>query len=278
MTKTILVTAANGTVGRHLVNRLLALGHAVRAGSRRGEAAAGQPVRLDFADPATYAAALDGVDAAYLVVPTGAHHPREALGPFVAAAAERGTKLVLQSAIGVEASEEIPFRQLELAIERSGAPFVLLRPNWFSDNFHTYWLKGIRDEGAIVLPAAEARTSFIDARDIADAAVAALTTDRFDGRAFTLTGGEGLTYAEAARVLAAVSGRPVSYRPVDPEEFIAFAPRTGLSEDYARHLAPIFHPVAQGWVGADSGDVARLTGRPPRRFLDYAADHAAQFR
>jgi len=277
MSSTILVTAANGTVGQHLVPRLLAAGHRVRAASRTGRASLGEATVLDFETPASFAAALEGVDAVYLVVPTGPHHPLHLLGGFVDAAAAKRIKLVLQSAIGVDADEAIPFRQLERKIEASGTPYVVLRPNWFFDNFHTYWLKDVREHGLIQLPAGDTRTSFVDARDIADVAAAALTRPDFDGEALTLTGEESLTYADAAAVLAAVRGKPVRYEAVDAAQFIASAERSGLTREYAEHIAPIFYPVSQGWVAADTGDVSRVTGRAARRLVDYVADNAGRF-
>jgi uncharacterized protein YbjT (DUF2867 family) len=180
--------------------------------------------------------------------------------------------------MGVDASEDIPYRKLERLVEKSGTPYVLLRPNWFFDNFHTYWLKGILGHGLIALPAGDARTSFIDARDIADAAVAALTTSDHDGQAFTLTGAESFNYAEAAEILSAVLGRTIRYEAVDTTGFLNLAAKLGLSETHAQMLAPIFYPVAQGWTSADSGNTARLTGRLPRRFVDYIADNAPRFR
>lgn len=277
MAKTILVTAATGTVGRHLVNRLLAHGHSVRAASRTGAAGRGNSVLLDFSNPATFNAALAGVDAAYLVVPTGTADPLS-LGAFIDAAVAAGVKLVLQTAMGVDASEEIPYRKLERLVEKTGAPYVILRPNWFFDNFHHFWLKGITDHDLVAVPAGDAKTSFIDARDIADAAIAALTTADFDGQALTLTGSESLSYAEAAGVLSKVLGRAIRYDAVDTEGFVAYAAKTGFSSGQAQMLAPIFYPVAQGWQSADTGEVARLTGRQPRRLVDYISDNAGRLR
>lgn len=275
MAKTILVTAATGTVGRHLVNRLLAHGHSVRAASRT--AGRDNSVLLDFSDPTTFNAALAGVDAAYLVVPTGTADPLS-LGAFVDAAAAAGVKLVLQTAMGVDASEEIPFRKLERLVEKTGAPYVILRPNWFFDNFHHFWLKGITEHDLVAVPAGDAKTSFIDVRDIADAAIAALTTADFDGQALTLTGSESWSYAEAVDVLSRVLGRTIRYDAVDTEGFVAYAAKTGFSSEQAQILAPVFYPVAQGWQSADTGEVARMTGRQPRRLVDYIADNVGRFR
>lgn len=277
MAKTILVTAATGTVGRHLVPRLLAHGQSVRAASRSASSSQDNAVLLDFARPETFEGALAGVDAAYLVIPSGTADPL-ALAGFIDAAAAASVKIVMQSAMGVDASEDIPYRKLERLVEKSGTPYVLLRPNWFFDNFHTYWHKGILEHGMIALPAGDARTTLVDARDIADAAIAALTTSEHDGQAFTLTGAESVSYAEAAEILSAVLGRTIRYEAVDTAGFLNFAEKLGLSEGNAQILASIFYPVAQGWTSADTGDVTRLTGRPPRRFVDYIADNAARFR
>ena len=108
----------------------------------------------------------------------------------------------------------IPYRQVEIAIEKSGVPYVILRPNWFADNFHIFWKAGI-DHGVIAVPAAEGKTSFIDSRDIAASAAAALTSSRFDGKAFNLTGPAALSYGEAAEILSAVLGRKIAYQPLD---------------------------------------------------------------
>ncbi|MFK8250079.1 SDR family oxidoreductase [Ancylobacter terrae] len=274
----ILVLGARGTVGTPLVAALLAKGEKVRAASRSGAAVAGaESVAFDYADPATHAAAFDGVDRAYVLLPTGHTNVKELLAPVIAAAAARGVKVVLQTALGVDADDSIPYRQVELALEASGVPFVILRPNWFADNFHTFWKPGI-DHGVIALPAGEGRTSFIDARDIAASAAAALTEARFEGRAFNLTGPEALSYGQAAAILAEVAGKPIAYTPIDDAAFVAMLTGAGVPADYAGFLATIFHPVREGWAAGVTGDVEALTGAPPRPLATYARDHAALFR
>lgn len=278
MAKKTLVLGAGGTVGRPLVAALLARGVAVKAGSRSGSAVAGaEGVTVDLADPATLPAALDGVDRAYVLLPTGNLAITELLLPVIAAAAERRVKVVLQSVIGVDADDSIPYRQAEIALETSGTPHVILRPNWFTDNFLTFWKPGI-DHGVIALPAGDGKSSFIDARDIAESAAAALTTDAFDGRAFNLTGPAALGYGEAAEILSAVLGRPIAYQAIDDDAFIALLTGAGVPAAYAGFLATIFHPVRQGWTGLVTGDVETLTGRAPRSVETWARDHAAAFR
>jgi uncharacterized protein YbjT (DUF2867 family) len=274
----ILVLGATGTVGTPLVAQLLAAGEAVKAASRHATPVAGaEAVRFDLADDSTHGPAFEGVDRAFALLPTGHLEIEASLGRVITAAAARRVKLVLMSVFGVDADDSIPYRRAEIALERSGTAYVILRPNWFADNFHSFWLAGIR-QGVIAVPAGEGRTSFIDARDIATSAAAALRSDRFDGQAFNLTGPEALGYAQAAAILSAAAARPIRYMPVDDAAFIATLAGAGMPRDYAAFLAGLFHPVREGWTAAVTPDVAALTGTAPRSLAIYAAEHAEKFR
>lgn len=270
----ILVLGATGNVGAPLVAELLVRGEKVKAASRATSPsllAGAEPVRLDLSDPRSVEPALDGVDRIYAVSPAGYLDQLGLLRPVVEAATPRKIKVVLQTAVGVDASDAIPFRQLELQLERSGTPFVILRPNWFSDNFSTYWAGGVQ-AGEIRVPAGEGKTSFVDARDIAAAAAGALVTDRHDGKAFALTGSKAYTYAEAAELLSKAFGRTIRYKSVDDRTFIAETVASGLSQGYAELLAAIFHPVAEGWVAAPTDAVEMLSGTKPRSLEDSIGD------
>ncbi len=276
MSGQILVFAANGNVGQPLVAALLARGEQVKAASRTGTAVGGaQGVAVDIDDPSTLARAFERVDRVFLLAPTGSLDITGRLLPVIEAAAARKVKVVLMTALGVDADEAIPYRQVELALERSGTPFVIVRPNWFADNFHTFWKPGI-DHGVIAVPAGDGKTSFIDTRDIAESAAAALTTDRFDGRAFNLTGPEALSYGEAAAVLSRVTGKAIAYTPVDDDGFVGILTGAGVPEPYARFLATLFHPVREGWTARITGNVETLTGHAPRSLATYAQDNAAR--
>lgn len=275
MTGKVLVLGATGTVGRPLVKALLAKGVAVKAASRGGQPVEGaEGVVFNYSDPASFGPAFEGVDRLFLMLPTGNTAITELLLPVVEAAAARGVKIVLQSALGVDADDSIPYRQVEIAIEKSGVPYVLLRPNWFSDNFLNFWKPGI-DHGVIAVPAGDGKTSFIDARDIADSAAAALTSSAFDGEGVNLTGPEALGYAEAAALLAQALGKPVAYQAVDDAGFIAILTGAGVPEGYAAFLASIFYPVREGWTAVVTDGVSRLTGHAPRSLATWVSENVA---
>ncbi|EPG0606951.1 SDR family oxidoreductase [Vibrio fluvialis] len=274
----VLVLGASGHVGQPLVAELLAKGEQVKAASRSGQAfGAAEGVVFDFADPTTFDAAFDGVDRAYVMLPGGYVESKALLEPVIQAAAERNVKVVFQSVLGVDADDSIPYRQVEIALENSGVPYVILRPNWFADNFHTYWKAGI-DQGVIGVPAGDGKSSFIDVRDIASSAAAALTTNRFDNQAFNLTGPEALSYAQAAQKISEALGKPVAYQAMEEGAFCDLLKSVGVPADYAEFLTSIFYPVREGWTAGVSDAVAILTGKAPRSLDEYIADHLAELR
>jgi len=274
----ILVVGARGNVGSKLVPMLLEKKEKVKGATsdKKITAASGaETVYLDLGNPATYPEALDGVDRLYMMSPTGRLDLVDSLKAFISAAASRRIKIVFHTAMGVDSDDSIPLRQVEIQLEKSGTRFVILRPNWFMDNFHNYWRDSIKRDGLISVPAADSRTSFIDTLDIAASAAAVLRTDDFDGRAFSLTGPRALTYGEAAVIISRVTGKVVHYNPVSGEELVQTMVKAGVAEEYAKFLAGIFVPVVMGYSAAVTDSVKEITGKNPRTMEEYTAEHAA---
>ncbi|RBM12686.1 SDR family oxidoreductase [Streptomyces sp. PT12] len=119
---TFLVTGASGKVGRHVAAGLAACGADVRPASRRSA------VPLDWADPAGWERALDGVRGIFLVVPGGDDGHRDVAGlgrqvvRFLNRAEARGVERVaLMTALGMRhAPEEADQRAVELHLQASG--------------------------------------------------------------------------------------------------------------------------------------------------------------
>lgn len=281
MSGKILVVGSTGTVGQHLVKILSEAGEQVRAATTAPQKYPAtqnvEAVRLDLTDASTYSAALEGVKRVFLLAPTGHMDAYSLLAPFVEAiTADQNRKIVFQTAKGVNADDNSPLRRVELLIEKSGAPYVFLRPNWFSDNFHSYWLQMVK-QGVIALPVGDARTSFIDARDIAASAAAVLQSQRFDCRAFALTGPESLTYTEAAAHLSQALGREIRFVDVDEASFIKSMTAAGLTEEYARYIAFLLTMVTAGYMADVTNDVQELTGRAPITMAQYALDNVSRW-
>jgi len=271
----ILVVGASGTVGSELSRLLTAGGHSVRRATSRAATAPDQ-VALDLLSGAGRDAALAGVDSAFLLAPPGHTRQDQLLNPLIDAARAQGVKkLVLMSAMGANADEAAPLRRAERHLQASGLAINIIRPNWFMQNFNSFWLHGIQTQGQILLPTGDAKGSFIDARDIAAVAAELLLSDRFDGQDFDLTGPEALDHHQAAALLSEASGRRIGYTDIAPEAMRDGLLAAGLPADYAEFLISILGFFKAGYAERITDAVQRITGRAPRRFAQYAADYRA---
>jgi uncharacterized protein YbjT (DUF2867 family) len=273
----ILVVGANGTVGSELVRLLKAQGHEVRRATSR---AATQPdeVQLNLVTQQGLAQAFDGVERAFLLAPPGHVNQDALLKPLIAEAARRQLKkVVLMSAMGANADENGGLRKAEVALERAGVPYNIIRPNWFMQNFNTFWLHGIQAVNKIMLPVGAAKGSFIDARDIAAVAAALLTGSQFDNRDFDLTGARALNHDEAAAILARETGRPIGFEDVTPEAMLTMLLDAKLPRDYAEFMLVILGFFKAGYAERTTDAVQQITGRTPRSFEQYAKDYRASW-
>jgi uncharacterized protein YbjT (DUF2867 family) len=264
--KTALVLGGTGKTGRRVAQRLKARGVPTRVGSRSGEPP------FDWEDEATWAPALQTVGSVYV-----SYYPDLAVPGAVAAvrsfaelAAESGVRrLVLLSGRGEPEAE-----RAEAAVRDSGADPTILRSTWFMQNFSEDYMLGHVLSGEIRLPAGDVPTPFLDADDIADAAVAALTEDRHAGQLYELTGPRSLTFAEAAAEIAEATGRGIRYVPVSLEEHAAEAAEHGVPAEVVELLTYLFSEVVDGRNADTTDGVQRALGREPKDFADYARDAA----
>ena len=266
---TILVIGATGKVGSRLTARLREAGHTVRAVSRSSE------IRFDWHDESTWAAALEGVSAAYLI-PPDEPIPAEA---FVAAAEKAGVRrLVAQSgrrvhllaeAVGV-GPEAIGMYGLQEAVRASKLEWTVLQPNNFNQNFSEGDFLETLLAGELALPADGLVEPFIDVDDIAAVAAAVLTEDGHHGRIYELSGPEALPFTEAIDAIAKASGRTMVFRSVSPEEYAASLRSAALPEDLVFFLDAMYEFMRDGKMGDVADGVEQVLGRKPVAFADWA--------
>jgi len=276
----ILVIGATGMVGSALVKQLLEQGVEVRGTTSREPAAhvtgGVEWVRVDLSTGAGVRAAFEGVARAFLLSPPGFADQHRILSPLIQEAKRRGLrKVVLMTAMGADAVEISPLRRAEKELERSGLKYNIIRPNWFLQNFHTFWGQGVRGQGKILLPAGRAKVSFVDARDISAVAARLLTDDGLSARAFDLTGPEAIDHDEAALAIGEATGREVTYEEIPPEALKKGLLSAGLPSDYADFLLMIFGALRDGHAARVTPSVSELLGREPGDVNGYARDHRA---
>lgn len=268
-----LIIGASGQVGSALTSTLTAAGHKILRATSRAATEVDQ-IQLNLLTGEGLDAAFSRSERVFLMAPPGLGDQHKLLGPAIAAAQRhQHKKVVLMTAMGADADPNSPMRQAELLLENSGLPYHILRPNWFMQNFNTFWLPGIQATGQILLPVGEARGSFIDARDIAAVAAVLLhDTDR-PAQAWTLTGAEALNHHEVAAILSEASGKNIGYTDIPPEQMHQLLLEAGLPADYADFLLLILGAFRQGYAAAVTDHVPQLLGRAPITLADYARDY-----
>ena len=277
MADSILVLGATGTIGQLVVSELVTKGETVKAAALDGQTHPDASVlRFDYRDPTSIAPLFEGVDRVFVLMPSAPLDVIAALMPVMRHVVDRKVKAVLLSTIAADTSEDNPYRRLELVLENSGLPFVILRANWFADNFRTIWKDAIRT-GQLELPADEGLISFIDGRDVAAAAAAALTSSDFDGQTLVLTGPAALPLSRATEVMSHVMGRPVVFRPIAVADYEARLAAEGLPEKLIAERIAEFETIRGGKASIVSPAVEKMTGRPPRFFEAFVKDHATDF-
>jgi uncharacterized protein YbjT (DUF2867 family) len=263
----ILVLGGTGKTGRRVAERLARRGVNTRIGSRAGEPP------FDWEDRSTWGPVLEGVTSAYvsyypdLAIPGAV----DKVGAFAELAVASGVpRLVLLAGRGEEEAEHA-----EDAVRASGAELTVLRSTWFAQNFSEDYMLDLVLAGEVALPAGETPEPFVDADDIADVAVAALTEDGHVGELYELTGQRPLTFAEAVAEIGQAAGREVSYVPVSLDEFAAAAAGQGVPPEFIELLGYLFSEVLDGRNAHIADGVERALGREPRDFSEYARDAAA---
>jgi len=293
---TVLVTGATGTVGRHLVDRLVALDPegVVRCATRnprspRARALAERHPQVelvpgDLSDLEGLRASVVGADGVYLLPPFAPATMTRWHEVMVDACvrAETVRFVVKHSVIGArvpEPGEEVSgIPAMHGAGERtladSGLSHAVIRPTIFAQHFLTVPALYTPGADAFHMPLGDGRVAWLDARDIGDLAAHLLIhagPGASEGRAFELTGSASVSGAEMAQALSRAVGHAVRYVDLSDEAF---------AEHLERHGGPaalgvVYRECREGWFAAVSSDLADALGRPARSFDDFARDHAS---
>lgn len=250
----VLVVGATGKTGRRVVDALTATGAAVRPASRTSA------TRFDWHEPATWAPAVAGARAAYLVPPD---EPAD-VAQFLAQAADAGLdRVVLLSARHPEQGGDGVIPAVEAAVQAGPVAATVLRPSWFTQNFTEGMFADELAGGVLRLPVGDGREPFVDTADIAAVAVAALTSEGHRGATYEIAGPELLTFADAVARLGRATGRDLRFEPVEPGAW-ADAAAAHLPQPVVDLLLNLFAAIRDGANDHLSPGVEEALGRPPQ--------------
>jgi uncharacterized protein YbjT (DUF2867 family) len=266
-TKATLVLGGTGKTGRRVVERLKARGLPTQVGSRSGEPP------FDWEERATWAPALRNVKSVYvtyypdLAVPGAA----DAVRSFADLAVQSGVRrLVLLSGRG-----EPEAQRSEQAVRESGVEWTIMRSSWFSQNFSESYLLEPVLSGEVALPDGDKPEPFVDADDIADVVVAALTEVGHVGQVYELTGPRLLTFEEAVGEISRAASREIRYVPVSVEHYASMLSEHDVPAEFVWLLTYLFGEVLGGRNAHLTDGVRHALGREPKDFTDYAREAAA---
>jgi uncharacterized protein YbjT (DUF2867 family) len=284
MTMKILVVGGTGTVGSEVVRQLMDRGEQVHVLTRSPEHASKLPKGVtgvigNLLDPSTLGA-FDGMDAVFLLNPVSTTETFEGILGVNGARDGGAKRIVYLSVHHLDRAPYLPHFGGKIAVEaavmKSGMEWTILRPNNFYQN--DIWFKDvILNYGVYPQPIGNAGISNVDVRDIAEVAVAALTTNGHNKKIYNLVGPEVMTGDRMAAEWSRALGKPIRYAGNDLEAWEAqnraYLPPTTL---YDFKLMYAF--FQEDGFKATPADIAQLTsvlGHPPRAFGAYADELAA---
>ena len=263
----ICVTGASGTVSSEVIRQLESAKAPFRAAyfsNKKAEAARARGIEaviIDYNQPETLRAAFQGCDKLFLLGPNAPNQSELERNAVEAAKAAGVRHIVKQSVFG--ADEEAfgiakVHRPVEKAIESSGLAWTFLRA-----------------ESAFYSASGQAKISHVDVRDIAALAVQALANPNHEGRTYTLSGPEALTYDELASELSKALGRPISHISLAPSELKNGMLAEGMPEAISDRMLDLERYFREGRASRITNDIKQVSGREPRRFAEYVRETAA---
>lgn len=284
---TLLVTGASGNMGRRILELLLETETGpVIATTRTPEklqkfSERGVMVRpASFDDPASLRTAFEGADRLLVISTDALGEPGRRINQHraaVKAAGDAGVKHILYTSIS-NPTPDTPVilaadhRATEEAIMATTMGWTFLRNNIYTETL-LFALAQAVQTGQLFSAAGDGKTAYVTREDCARAAAAALASS-FDGhRALDITGPEALSQADLARITTELTGRQVTYIPLDLDVRIQGMVTAGLPRPAAEVYASFDAGMAQGYFSGVSTAFEELTGQKPDSVAEFLAAH-----
>lgn len=297
----ILVIGCHGTVGRHVTEMLLDAEVAIRITTRcaseelctdaeiaKWRARGAEVVYgfdLDKSD--SISRALVGVQRLYFSTTYTPNMLQQGLG-LLERARDAGVEYVVRLSSAEAEADETQYgrwhRLLERRIEHMSFKYTLLRPNLMFQSLLRLCPE-LPTTRRLVLPISSSqRISWVDARDVAAVAVAALGGAGHEGDIYHLTGCESLTLPDMVGVInthlaaSAAAGdakrEPIEFATEDESDFVA---RLEAQLGWDRSVAEALSETLQDYAHSDacveiSNDLELVVDRPPIRFAQFVRD------
>ncbi|RSD26887.1 SDR family oxidoreductase [Mesobacillus subterraneus] len=274
----ILVTGFNGKIGHEVARKLRDKQIPIKCAVRNVNIAREKHgseydfVELDFSKPDTFEDALEGIDGIFLMYPPGDSIEFE---KFIALFQIKGGRhIVYLSVKDVQFMPFIHHYKNEKLIKKYKISYTFLRAGYFMQNLNDFLKDELKERKRIFVPAGKGRTSFTDARDIAEvAAIALRRPEEHKNKKYTITGDVALDFYEVAEMMTEILNMKVEYTNPAIREFKDHMTSTGSDQSFINVVAGIHIPTKFGLAKGIKDDFEKLTGRKPSSMRQYIEDY-----
>ncbi len=271
----IIVTGANGQLGRAITEKLLELVPAEQIGvsvrdpekARELEERGVRVRRGDFDDAASLDHAFEGASQVLIVSSnSGGEVAVRQHRTAIDAAKEAGARRILYTS-HMGSNPSSPFSPMpdhaatEEALRESGVAFTALRNGYYASS--ALWLLGNALETGELAAPEDGPVAWTAHADLAEAAAIILTGEGIDVPTPDLTGSEAIDLAGIAAIASELTGRPIHRAVVPDDEYRAGMVANGIPEPQADMLLGLFAASRQGEFARVDPMLSRLIGRPP---------------
>src|SRR5437868_6662207 len=267
------VTGSTGQLGSRVATRLATLGQPqrllVRDLARAPQLPRAEIMQASYEDRPSMKVALSGIQVLFLVSGYGLDRLEQhysAIDTAVAAGVERIVCTSFLSAAPLATfTHAREYYLTEQHIRESSCRYTFLRPTFYLDRAPRWF----SNEGIVQGPAGNGTITWVSRDDLADVAVAVLTTSGHDGASYEITGTQALTLTQAAEEFSRATGIPASYRPETIEEAKASRAKFNPTDWELEAWISTYVAIATGEMSVVSHSVEALTGHTPQTLADY---------
>jgi len=276
---TIAVTGATGQLGRLAIEALKARVPAsdIVALARKPENAASLGVAaraFDYANPATLAPALAGIDTLLLISSSELGQRAVQHANVIAAAKAAGVKRIVYTSLLHADTSPLSLagehRETEAALASSGIAHTILRNGWYAENY-TGSIPGALAGGAFIGSAGEGRIAAAARADYAEAAAVVASGEGHDGKVYELAADSAWTLADLAAEISRQTLRQLPYANLPEADYAKALIGVGLPEGLAAAIAEWDVGASQGALFDDSHQLSVLIGRPATSLAEVVA-------
>jgi NAD(P)H dehydrogenase (quinone) len=278
------ISGATGTVGSQVAARLANLGHGqrliVRDTSRAPDLPGAEVAEASYDNPQAMRRALDSIQTFFMVSGSEAFdRVQQHIATVDAAVAAGVERIVYLSFLGAAPEATFTFARDHWRTEEHMRA-ANVRTTFLRDSLYLDMLPMMAGEDGVIRgPAGDGRVAAVVRDDVADVAVTVLLGgEDHDGRAYDVTGPEGITLYQVAEELSRVTGRDIVYCAEMLEEAYASRASYDAPEWEVEGWVTSYAAIAAGELDVVSNTVSELAGHAPMALAEVLRRYPESYR